>query len=230
MMADSKDYQPERRPIASREKTSSKRVASWMVKRGFSPNAISVAGMIAGVAAGIALALTADSPYAWAFFISAAVLMQLRLLANMLDGMVAVESGLASPVGELFNEIPDRVSDTAMFIGAGYALGGHPELGYIAACLALFVAYLRAQGSVAGAHQEFCGPMAKPERVFTLTLLALLCGILPSAWQQQIVNISVGDLSGGLISWGLLLVILGMALAAIRRLQRISRALRKETT
>jgi phosphatidylglycerophosphate synthase len=223
------DYQPERRPIASREKTISKRAATWLVRRRVTPNAISVAGMIAGLAAGIVLALTFDSPYAAALFISAAVLMQLRLLANMLDGMVAVESGAASPVGELFNEVPDRVSDTAMFIGAGYAYGSHPAIGYVAACLALFVAYLRAQGKVAGAHQEFCGPMAKPERVFVVTVLALLCGVLPSAWQQQITSVTVWDLHGGLMAWGLVLVILGTALTAIRRLQRIARALRKET-
>jgi phosphatidylglycerophosphate synthase len=185
--------------------------------------------MITGLAVGIVLALTVDSAYASALFIAAAVLMQLRLLANMLDGMVAVESGVASPVGELFNEVPDRVSDTAMFIGAGYAQGSHPALGYVAACLALFVAYLRAQGKVAGAHQEFCGPMAKPQRVFSITLIALFCGVLPSAWQEQVTDVGVWDLHGGLMAWGLVLVILGITLTAIRRLQRIARALRKET-
>ena len=162
-------------------------------------------------------------------FVTAAVLMQLRLLANMLDGMVAVESGVASPVGELFNEVPDRISDTAMFIGAGYAYGSHPAFGYVAACLALFVAYLRAQGKVAGAHQEFCGPMAKPQRVLVMTVIALLCSVLPSAWQERITSVSVWNFSGGLMAWGLALVILGTALTAIRRLQRIANVLRKET-
>jgi len=46
---------------------------------------------------------------------------QLRLTGNMLDGMVALASGRASKVGELYNEIPDRVSDAAVFIGAGFA-------------------------------------------------------------------------------------------------------------
>ena len=229
-MSHSEDYQPDRRPITSRDKKISKRAATWLIRRRVTPNAISVVGMIAGLAAGIVLALTADSPYAPALFITAAVLMQLRLLANMLDGMVAVESGVASPVGELFNEVPDRVSDTAMFIGAGYAFGSDPAIGYVAACLALFVAYLRAQGKVAGAHQEFCGPMAKPQRVFVVTILALLSGLLPSAWQQQITSVAVWDRSGGLMAWGLVLVILGTALTAIRRLQRIARALRKEAT
>ena len=48
---------------------------------------------------------------------------RLRLLANLLDGMVAIGRGIASPVGELFNEVPDRVSDTAVLLGLGVAGG-----------------------------------------------------------------------------------------------------------
>jgi phosphatidylglycerophosphate synthase len=39
----------------------------------------------------------------------------------MLDGMVALASCRDSKVGELYNEVPDRVSDAAVFIGVGYA-------------------------------------------------------------------------------------------------------------
>ena len=126
-------YTPERRPIASRERKISKVVAHALAVRDVSPNAISTAGMMAGVAAGLALAATTGRLAAPAF-VAAAVLMQLRLLANMLDGMVAVECQRASPVGELYNEVPDRVSDTAAFVGAGYALGSHAALGFVAAC------------------------------------------------------------------------------------------------
>jgi phosphatidylglycerophosphate synthase len=149
--------------------------------------------------------------------------MQLRLMANMLDGMVAQRRGVASPVGELFNEIPDRVSDAAALIGAGYALGGDPVLGYVAACLAVFVAYVRAQGKVAGAHQEFCGPMAKPHRMFVLTLGAVYCGLAPGSWQE------VPGLrpEWGVIAWVLAVVIAGELVTVGRRLRRITRALRE---
>ena len=79
----------------------------------------------------------------------------------MFDGMVAIETGKASPTGALYNEVPDRVSDAAMFIGAGYGLGGQPPLGYLAACLAVFLAYLRRRAKWPALHKEFCGPMAK---------------------------------------------------------------------
>ena len=180
------DYTPERRPIASREKKISQRMADVLAKRGVSPNLISVIGMLCGIAAGLALAATSLEVWPRVAFIAAAVLMQLRLLANMLDGMVAVQCGKASPVGELYNEVPDRVSDAAAFVGAGYAVGSHPALGFVAAILAVFIAYIRVQGKVAGAPQDFGGPMAKPQRMFALTLLALYCGLAPPGWQPAL--------------------------------------------
>jgi phosphatidylglycerophosphate synthase len=215
-------YLPDRRPIAARERTLSKRLAGWLARQGFSPNGISIAGMVAGVAAGGALVLTGWPAWRGPAFVAAAVLIQVRLLANMLDGMVALQTGKASPLGELFNEIPDRVSDAAICIGAGYAAGSLPELGYLAACVALFVAYVRAEGKVAGAPQEFCGPMAKPQRMFVLTVAAIWCGLAPPAWQPLIAEPPLG----GLMALALAVIVLGGICTAVRRLGRITRALR----
>ncbi len=87
----------------------------------------------------------------------------------MLDGMVAVQSIAPSAVGELFNEIPDRISDFATLVGLGYASGGMPALGWLAAWLAALTAYIRAQGKVSGAAQYYQGPMAKPQRMALAT-------------------------------------------------------------
>ncbi len=109
-----------------------------------------------------------------------------------------------------------------MFIGAGYGLGGQPPLGYLAACLAVFLAYLRAQGKVAGAPQEFCGPMAKPQRAFVMTLLALYCAVAPAAWQAGLLTSEWGA-----VAWVLMLVVVGEFWTAGRRLRRITRHLRE---
>jgi phosphatidylglycerophosphate synthase len=218
-------YIPERRPIASREKLLSKKAASWLAARGVSPNAISVAGMVAGILAGAAFAATAVLDWDRLLFILAALFMQLRLFANMFDGMVALQTNRASPVGELFNEVPDRVSDAAIFIGAGYAATSLPELGYLAACVALFVAYVRAEGKVAGAHQEFCGPMAKQQRMFVMTLVAIFLGLSPRAWRPILTT----SPPTGLMAAGLMVIIVGGGWTAVRRLLRIAAALRKHT-
>ncbi|MHC4515551.1 MAG: CDP-alcohol phosphatidyltransferase family protein [Planctomycetota bacterium] len=212
----------ERRPIASRELAVSKRVADWMAGAGWTPNAISVGGMVAAVLAGAAFWLTAVVPgFARLWFLLGAVLVQVRLLANMFDGMVAVESGQASPVGELYNEVPDRVSDTAILVGLGYAAGGSPAIGLAAAVAAVFTAYVRAQAAVAGAPQDFCGPMAKPQRMFVITLVAVWCGVTPAAWQP------VTDGGYGMPAACALLVLAGSAVTAARRLARSGGALRR---
>ncbi|HXZ15968.1 MAG TPA: CDP-alcohol phosphatidyltransferase family protein [Roseiarcus sp.] len=216
-------YVPDRRPISARNHPWSIAIARWLAQTGVSPNAISTSGMIAAILAGVAFAGTSWLTPTWPLFLAAAVLMQLRLQANMFDGMVAIQTARASPVGELFNEVPDRVSDAAIFIGAGYAVGGMPELGYLAAVAALFTAYVRAEGKVAGAPQEFCGPMAKQQRMALLTVAALYAA-LPAAWQPS--SSALPD--RGVIALALLIIAIGGAWTALRRLGRIARALRQK--
>jgi phosphatidylglycerophosphate synthase len=215
----------DRRPIASRDRKIWQNLANFLAARHVSPNAISVAGMVAGIAAGACFAATGFVPQGSAqraVWLAAAAGIQLRLLANMLDGMVAIASHRASPLGELYNELPDRVSDAAIIIGAGYSEGGIPWLGYVAACIAIFTAYVRAVGKAAGASNLFAGPMAKPHRMFVLTVIALLMTVLPRAWQP-----AWGAERCGLIATGLGLIIVGGLLTVLRRLILIVRHLQQ---
>jgi phosphatidylglycerophosphate synthase len=216
----------ERRPIATRNNLLVQRFVGWLVRRGVSANLISVWGMVLGCLAGGLLYMTGLEGWSRGLlWVLAAALIQLRLLANLLDGMVAVESGTVSPVGELYNEIPDRVSDVAILIGAGFASGALPVIGFAASSLALFTAYVRAAGKAAGAHQEFCGPMAKPQRMFFVTCGALYAGIAPMDW-QPVVNLQ--DWTIGLMGIILLLVCAGSLVTSVRRLLRIASALREK--
>ena len=176
--------------------------------------------MFACIVAGIALGVTsiADCRILW---LIAALGTQLRLTANMLDGMVALASSRASKLGELYNEIPDRISDAAVFIGAGFAWGGNIALGYIATILAVFTAYVRAAGKIAGAPNEFCGPMAKQHRMLVITLICLYSVVTPRSWQV----ITVVDSQIGLVTLGLAVIVIGCVITVIRRLGRIARAL-----
>src|SRR5437870_9301748 len=125
----------DRRPIATRNRKWAQAATAWLAARNVSPNAISIAGMWACIVAGIALGLTSISDYR-VLWLVAALGAQLRLTANMLDGTVALASRRASKVGELYNEIPDRIYDAAVFFGAGFAWGGKVMIGYIATLVA----------------------------------------------------------------------------------------------
>ncbi len=164
--------------------------------------------MVAGCLAGVALA---EAPGGRLHWLVGAALVQLRLLANMLDGMVAVGRGVTSPVGELYNEIPDRVADTAVLVGMGVAAGS-VAFGFAAALAAIATAYVRAVGRGLGQGSDFCGPMAKPHRMAVVTIGALVCAVVPSLATSEPVAV--------------LFIITALAtLTAARRLARIVRKL-----
>src|SRR6185436_1734747 len=179
------DAPVDRRPIAARDLKIMQATAGWMAAKGFSANGISVAGMVFGLLGGAALYATVSFPeFARPLWVAGAACIQLRLLANLFDGMVAIARGTASKVGELFNEVPDRVSDSAILLGLGYAAGGHVLLGYGAALAAMMTAYVRAVGKGAGAPNEFCGPMAKQQRMFLVTVVSLFCALTQAGIQR----------------------------------------------
>src|SRR6266513_3024678 len=209
----------DRRPIATRNRKWAQAATVWLASRNVSPNAISIAGMFACIVAGLALAVTSISDYRILWLV-AALGAQLRLTANMLDGMVGIASGRTSKTGELYNEVPDRISDAAVFIGAGFAWGGNVALGYIATILAIFTAYVRAAGKIAGGPNEFCGPMAKQHRMLVITLVCLYSAIAPRSWEMITFNKS----PIGLVTLGLAVIIVGCVITVIRRVGRIAHA------
>src|SRR5205823_1521752 len=97
----------DRRPLASRGWKISEKIARWLARCGATPNTISIGGMVSGILAGVMFTMTAGAAHPWFFWVAGAVFVQVRLLANLYDGMVAVLREVASPLGELFNEVPD---------------------------------------------------------------------------------------------------------------------------
>jgi phosphatidylglycerophosphate synthase len=157
-------------------------MAALLARAGVAPNTISFGSIVFGIAAGAAFASTADGDGLGQrlSFVAAAVCIQLRLLCNLLDGMVAVEHQRRSPTGDLWNEVPDRISDAATLLGAGFAAGSSPWLGVAATVAALLTAYVRALGASVGAGQTFDGPGAKPQRMAIMTIAAVLAAIFGS--------------------------------------------------
>jgi phosphatidylglycerophosphate synthase len=200
-------------------------VAGVLARAGVSANRISVVSVLACALAGGALAMTGGAAGITqrVLWLAGAVLIQVRAICNLLDGMVAVQTGEASHVGELYNEVPDRLSDAAMLIGLGYAAGSTPVLGYAGALVAVFVAYVRAQGCVAGAPQDYRGPMGKPHRMFLVTGVAVFFAVSPDQWRQPWWGPGEG---WGVIQAAMWVVIVGGLFTAIRRLTRASCELR----
>lgn len=188
--------------------------AGGLARSGVTPNAISALsigfalfGSAAFVAAGFGWLP------AWLGWVLGAVCVQLRLLCNLMDGMVAIEGGKKSPTGGIWNEAPDRLADTLFLVSAGVACGA-PWAGVTAAWAAVMTAYVRSLGAELAGTQDFCGPFAKPHRMAALTVAALLTplGIL---WDHQpaVMPLALWIIAGGTV------------LTIVRRLLRLAKTL-----
>lgn len=219
----------DRRPMKPREWRAMQVIASGLASAGWTANAISVLSVVFAVLGGAAVAATVsvDGWAARGLWLAGALLIELRALCNLFDGMVAVQTKTASPVGELYNEVPDRFSDVAMLVGFGVAAGS-VELGVAAACTAVMVAYVRAQAAAAGAGQDYCGPMAKPVRMQAVAIACVCMVVMPQDWLKSFWGEAANPIKGGAYLRGLLWVIVfGCAVTVGRRLRRASLRLRK---
>ncbi len=216
-----------RRPLKTRSKAWAGALAASLGKARISPDIISLFSIVfAVIGAGLLLisGLEERGGLRAALLIGAAVCVQLRLLANMLDGMVAVEHGLGSSAGPIWNELPDRIADALFLVGAGYAAWGlgmtaGSWLGWTAALLAVLTAYVRELGRGLGFPADFAGPMAKPHRMFALTVTCLVSAVEP-LWQGQ----------GQVLMIGLVVIALGTVWTLIRRTRTLALRLEAERT
>lgn len=209
-----------RRPLASRDKAWARSFARFLRERGVHPNTISVFSVVFAAlgALGFLLSGTPEHSAAWRGTALLVAVLGIfgRLLCNLFDGMVAVEGGMKTATGEIYNDLPDRLSDVALFVSAGIA-AGHAQLGWAAACLAVLTAYIRYLGAGCGVGHFFIGPMAKQQRMGTL------------------IAASVGSIAlephflapGTLLMAALAAVVLGSVVTSVRRVRRIAAALRR---
>lgn len=209
-----------RRPLKTRQTAWAAALARGLAaRRWITPNGISATG-IGFAAVGCALLALSACPSVGpglriAALVGAALMVQLRLLCNLLDGMVAVEGGRKSATGDLMNEVPDRVEDTLLLVGAGIAATQAPVwLGLVCAWLAVMTAYVRAFGASLGAGQDYGGPMAKPHRMAALTA-GCVAAAAEVAWRGSTQTLSLA----------LWIIAAGALLTVALRLQRLTRFL-----
>ena len=221
-MPDNSDEIENRRPIAARGAPWAHWLAAQAAGAGASPDLISALSFaFAALGAGFLLlagVIQAPWPRA-ALLIGASAMIQLRLVCNLIDGMVAVEHRRGGTAGPIWNELPDRFSDVALLAGAGYGVAGNGiplgvEAGWACAALALIAAYVRELGRGMGFAADFSGPMAKPQRMAALTIASLVGAMEPLwGWRGQALMI------------GLVVIALGAALTVVRRVRTLARRL-----
>lgn len=185
-----------RRPIASRQSGWAKLTAAFLARNKVSPNFISILSIVFALLSLVAFYFASMEQSPTVFLMLLAVVgIQGRLIMNLLDGMVAVEHNKKSVVGGLYNEVPDRISDTLTLLGVGLMARTMPygmDLAYIAIALSVATAYIRTLGASLGCGHHFLGPMAKQHRM-ALTSAACLASIFyPPVFYYTLIVMNIG--------------------------------------
>ena len=165
-----------RRPLQSRQTGWAAKLLDLLLGTAITANQISFAGIGFAALGALAMAFAPLHPWLWLF---AALMIQARLVANLMDGLVAVEGGRGAPTGAIWNEAPDRLEDTLLLVAFGYGMG-LGWLGWLAAVMAAICAYVRLLGGTFGLPQDFVGPFAKQQRMAFLTGASVLSAF--EAW------------------------------------------------
>ena len=213
-------YQPSsRRPIADVLRRTAQGATALCLRWNVHPDTVSYASIAASAVAALCFWQSGRNAV---LLLVAPLFCYLRLWLNMLDGMVALASGKASPRGEILNEMPDRISDVLIFVGVAHSGLSAPLTGYWSAILALITAYVGVLGQAVGGQREFSGVMAKPWRMVVLHAGAWLTALWPGAAVPR-----PGGLT--LLDWTCVVVILGCVQTIVLRLLRILAALDAKT-
>jgi phosphatidylglycerophosphate synthase len=206
-----------RRPIKARSLVIIQRFASWLAKSSITPNQISVLSI--GFSLLVPISFVVFEAGTWVASLGAMLGIQLRLLCNLLDGMVAIEGQKKSVAGGIYNEFPDRIADTVILVGVAACDISDPwlaTLGMTASFLAAMTAYTRLLGASLGTKQYFDGPMAKQHRMAFLTLTMIALPIL----NLLVLNRAIS--SAMVIKISLIVISIGCIATVFRRLRKIS--------
>lgn len=216
------NYQPSsRRPIADLFRKTAHGAVRLCIRLNIHPDAVSYLSVVAAL---MAMNLFLNAGGHPLMLLIGPAFLYLRLYCNMLDGMVALESGKASHRGEIINELPDRVSDVLIFVGIAHSGLMNPFIGYWTAILALVVAYAGTLGDAVAGKREFGGLMSKQWRMVALHLGTW--GTFGFIWWGAGNPIWSGL---SLLDWTCILIILGCLQTILVRLKSTLKILKSKT-
>jgi CDP-diacylglycerol--glycerol-3-phosphate 3-phosphatidyltransferase len=148
---------------------------------GVRPNQVTVATILLSLIVGALVLFRGDDR--WPLLLIPCVLL-VRVVFNHVDGMLACEHDMKTPVGAILNEIADVVSDAALYLPLA-AVPGVPAWLVVAAVVLGLITEMAGLAAIRiGAERREDGPMGKKPRglVFGGAALALGLGATPGPW------------------------------------------------
>jgi CDP-diacylglycerol--glycerol-3-phosphate 3-phosphatidyltransferase len=154
---------------------------SFFARHNVSPNAITTAGTVLTIAAGVV--------YGTGHIMTAGWLMSATAFFDVVDGQVARRTGRSTVFGAFYDSTLDRVADGALMAGLTvfYATNAiHRNIYMVVVCLigiigTFVVSYTRARAESLGIDAKV-GVMQRPERIVLLSAPQALFGLFWNGW------------------------------------------------
>ncbi|CAG7856258.1 CDP-diacylglycerol---glycerol-3-phosphate 3-phosphatidyltransferase [biofilm metagenome] len=160
-------------------------ITQRLADKGVTANQVTIAALLLSLLTGIILVLSRQH---MAVFLIVPLVMFIRMALNAIDGMLAREHNMLSPLGAILNELCDVVSDAALYLP--FAL--LPNVSSWVIVLFVIAAIISEMTGVVafqiGASRRYDGPMGKSDRafVFGAIALALGLGLPPASWMNEL--------------------------------------------
>lgn len=154
----------------------------WCVRRGISPNALTVLGTLSCVITGLMFGAGWIRAAGWTLGLTA--------FFDVIDGAVARRSGRSSSFGAFFDSTLDRVADGALYGGLAFFFAtsltfGSPTM-FVVALVALLTtqitSYTRAKADLMGIDLKGVGALERPERFVLLAAPQAFFGLSVDGW------------------------------------------------
>ncbi len=144
-------------------------IVVFCASRRIHPDFFTYGALLLSLLAGLAFIIAGENRF-WLWLAIPCLLV--RLLFNLMDGLVAREIGLANAWGEVKNEFGDRIADLIIF--SGLAFGGYADTRLVGLALALVlcISYLGILGKALGGPRVYGGLFGKGDRMISLALFS----------------------------------------------------------
>jgi CDP-diacylglycerol---glycerol-3-phosphate 3-phosphatidyltransferase len=177
---------------------------------GVTPDQITLAAVPVAVLAGVCLLASPTVP---ALLLAVPVLAVLRTVLNLLDGNMARRTELIHPRGELYNELGDRVADTAFLAPVAFLPGAQPEVVLLGVLVGILASYVGITARAAGGERIYRGILSKPGR------MALIVVCTTRAFVAGPGDSTAWAVFGPLLLIGTTLTLIERTAIAVRRLE-----------
>ncbi len=156
-------------------------ITQWLADHGISANQVTVSALLLSLLTGLVLAMSYQQTQ---IFFLIPVLLLVRMALNAIDGMLAREHGMKSPLGAILNELCDVISDVALYLPFALLPGVSIWLVVFVVISSIITEMTGIIGIQIGASRRYEGPMGKSDRafIFGAIALALAFGLSPAPW------------------------------------------------